>query len=179
MKNPPHYVIGIFGASESGKGTISNLLEWKLAQVGYNNVSQYALAQPLKDACAALGVIKGDIMFRRLICGIDDTMRKLDDDFLWKLFFKRELTKTVARHIFILNDPRYKGQAAHCDYTVKLLRSTAKSKMTAEEAAHQTEVDWMNIVTDVTYINEDPADPEIIAGLIIDTILPHLLLFKD
>lgn len=179
MKNPPHYVIGIFGASESGKGTVSNLLEWKLAQIGYSNVRQHALAQPLKDACAALDVVKGDTLFRRLICGIDDIIRKLDGDFLWKLFFRRELVATPARHIFILNDPRYKGQAAHCDYTVKLLRSTAKSKMTAEEAAHQTEVDWMNIVTDVTYMNEDPSDPEIIAGLIIDKILPDLLLFKD
>lgn len=169
-----HYIIGFFGASESGKGLCSSYLVNELQSRGVYRVVEAALASPLKRACSILGFAKGDPLFRRVITGIDDIIRPLEDGFLWRLFQQEILVSCTSPTVIVLNDPRYQIQAAKCDYTVKLVRPNSKSRMDSKEAAHATEMEWERIVTNVTYDNIQPDDPYKIAVTVANTVIPIL-----
>lgn len=168
LSNRPHFVIGLFGASESGKSIIANKLEALLRSSGVN-VAQYGLADPLKEACLVFGVKKGDPRFRAMVCGFGDVVKAIEVDLLWDMF-KEKYLSVATPTVYLLNDPRYVDQAEHCDFTVKLVRSSAKSRMNAREAAHVTETDWERIRADVTYHNENSDDPDNIASSIMQQI---------
>lgn len=166
-KHGKHLVLGLTGASGSGKTTIAEKVRERLLLPRRAAPVYLAkFAGPIVAALELWGIGREHPDFRQIAQYVGQGLREINEDF-W-VSFQREYVAGLSHSgaVVIYDDVRYPNEAELCDLVVQL-RTYRDNGLTADQMRHESEQAWWFIPSDMTFPeNETQADAERIADQI-------------